>query len=510
MIKLRTIYIFIFLFSLVLNFVVNAFLMKSSLEDNHSLELKKASETVIKSHFNQITQGNFREFIDSSKRTLTDSRNLLEISIFDGKTSQLIASSSSRPVKSCTSTDFSFCMSVNSFTKVYFNYKKTDFLTLLSAPIVLKFVVVYALMTLVLVFLFGISLRYFSHKLLSFVGAVLLERDDVEIDSDYKILESPVLKIKESLRTLAQENQSHVKKITAMEVARKVAHDIKSPLSVLKSLLDDTSIDRSKLLSVTDRITNISNDLLDSSRDEVVTSFDVLERLMSLIEEKKVESKRAIEINCIESFKISCKKSVFDRVISNLLNNALEFSTGSILVTLDERMVKIKDTGRGIPENILKELQLNPKSWNKKSGNGVGLRTAKDFVESLAGELKITSIENQFTEVCLCFFAPLSIVHIDDDELLRLTWRTKCQSKSIHYHGFASYKDFLAYDQSISLDASFYVDYDLKFDEINGIEVLENIFNKGYKKLFLSTGHSEDDFIRPEYICAIIGKDLEV
>jgi signal transduction histidine kinase len=100
-----------------------------------------------------------------------------------------------------------------------------------------------------------------------------------------------------------------------------------------------------------------------------------------------------------------CDKDLLDIIIRNLLSNAVKFTPrkGRISVFLKDRkkegagiMLKICDTGAGIPEERLKdifrpgEMQSTP-GTEKEKGTGLGLKLCHDLVKINNGEIKIES-----------------------------------------------------------------------------------------------------------------------
>ncbi|MEC7275687.1 MAG: HAMP domain-containing sensor histidine kinase [Bdellovibrionota bacterium] len=512
MIKLRFLYILILTFALGVNLLFTVFFLKSTIEDNFYLEKKRSSETLVDANFNEITQGNFRDFISSSERSLK-TQGLKEVTVFDKNKRSVLASNTLKPSSQCLSSKESFCLRVNSFTEVLFRFHHPSFLSLFSTPLIIRIFLQYTLVIILIVVISSWILKVFAGRLIDFVGRVLLDEDAPEIEEDYKSLKDPVLTIKNKVKTLESENSQYVAKVAKTEVARKLAHDIKSPLATLKGLLSsDSQIDREVLTSIAQRIEGIASDLLDSSREEQAQCLDVALELESLLKEKEIEHQRKIILNLEENFSLYCLKSQFDRSLSNLLNNAIEFSEDDIFVTLKKNEISISDHGVGIAPDVLSEILIRPKSYNKEKGNGIGLVGSKEFVESLGGKLKIESEIGKGTTVSLEFNHASEIIHIDDDNLVRFTWNKKCKDKGLRYHGFSSYdsfKDQFNKNQDfVSKDIHIYVDYELEQDRENGLEVLKQLKEAGFENLFLSTGHEAREFERPDYILAIIGKEF--
>lgn len=124
--------------------------------------------------------------------------------------------------------------------------------------------------------------------------------------------------------------------------------------------------------------------------------------------------KKAVRISFEEidsSLITACDQENYERVVLNLLSNALKFtpSGGDVLITTVRNRISgnlvlsVKDTGMGIPqsehENIFKKyLQLDRELVRNTEGNGLGLAIAKGFVELEGGNIQVISMPRKGTE----------------------------------------------------------------------------------------------------------------
>jgi len=93
---------------------------------------------------------------------------------------------------------------------------------------------------------------------------------------------------------------------------------------------------------------------------------------------------------------IKADKGRISQVISNLLNNAIEFIVeGTILVSVEKNKisndneiitVSVKDTGQGIDQSILPRLFTKFTSTSYK-GTGLGLFISKGIIEAHGGKI---------------------------------------------------------------------------------------------------------------------------
>jgi len=107
----------------------------------------------------------------------------------------------------------------------------------------------------------------------------------------------------------------------------------------------------------------------------------------------------------------------FKRVLTNLLQNAIEAQEGPGRVTvrirpLGERRVTVEvhDTGPGIPAEHLDRV-VEPFFTTKRGGTGLGLAIATRIIERLGGRLAVTSAPGKGTTFTLTLERELALAH---------------------------------------------------------------------------------------------------
>ena len=201
------------------------------------------------------------------------------------------------------------------------------------------------------------------------------------------------------------------------------AHDMKNPVTTsggfLSRLLSGkagelTEKQQSYLETIREELYKVSDllaDFLEFSRVEakayvpVPRSFNMEKDLRRNIEAAKIEAdKKGITILITVAEKISsailADPAMIDRVIANLLDNAMAYtdSGGSISVTLTENesdiVVSIADTGRGIPEDKLPYIfDAFYRIGQDTKGSGLGLFIAKSIIEAHRGKIRVESTQ---------------------------------------------------------------------------------------------------------------------
>ncbi|QQE78931.1 ATP-binding protein [Alicyclobacillus sp. SO9] len=212
-----------------------------------------------------------------------------------------------------------------------------------------------------------------------------------------------------------------------------VSHELRTPLTSIKSYLEalregeDTidEVTRSQFLAVceqeTDRMVRLTRDLLQLSGLEtkkVKSSAiripvrrwveDALQRLALQIKEQKMN----IQYNVAQHLQIYGDKDLLDRVMDNVLGNALKYTPagGSIRISAKAANahlnIQIEDTGIGIPKDDLEHVferfyRVDKARSRRKGGTGLGLALAREIIDLHGGRITITSELNRGTTVTI-------------------------------------------------------------------------------------------------------------
>lgn len=220
---------------------------------------------------------------------------------------------------------------------------------------------------------------------------------------------------------LSEENlRSHVL-ATVGQVASSIVHDFKNGLFVLRGHADllELSTEDSKvrhhsrkILECVDRLTHLSQDVLDFAkvREPKRETVD-LRAFMDAILEPMVAQAAEMGVSLRAegpSSLIKLDPGRFTRVMENLLTNALDATSGmngEVLVAWIQVtggvQIRVKDRGRGIPRRVIKRIFEPFFSYGKKKGTGLGMATVKKIVEEHGGTLEFLSEEGEGTEVII-------------------------------------------------------------------------------------------------------------
>jgi signal transduction histidine kinase len=208
---------------------------------------------------------------------------------------------------------------------------------------------------------------------------------------------------------------------------RMVTHELRSPVSVTRSLLrtitagytgDVNEQQRDILERATRRIDflqKLIDDLLELAAGKVEIKIsdeiapiildEVLQRVIKRYEvsakEKDIDLKFQSQLREGSTIVMATSEGL-DRIFNNLISNAVKYTLpgGSVLVNLQhmgkEAWITVKDTGIGIPEDALGHLfeeffrASNAKELVRE-GTGLGLTIVKDSVTRFGGRVSVQS-----------------------------------------------------------------------------------------------------------------------
>jgi signal transduction histidine kinase len=199
-------------------------------------------------------------------------------------------------------------------------------------------------------------------------------------------------------------------KITTSNVAEKLKEieDLKEKVEYRVAIREINKLIES-IKNGTNRTTEIVRGLRTFSRldEDILKMADIHEGLDSTLILLHNKYKNRIEI--IENYAdlplIECYPGQLNQVFMNLLSNAVDAieDKGKIFITtsvLDEFVqISIKDTGQGIPENIMEKI-FDPFYTTKGvgKGTGLGLSISQSIIEKHNGSIKVKSEKRKGTE----------------------------------------------------------------------------------------------------------------
>jgi signal transduction histidine kinase len=342
-----------------------------------------------------------------------------------------------------------------------------------------------------------------------------------EIEQFAERLNTAYIKIEEQAR------------LTAIgELSAQVAHDIRSPLAALGAALKDITVlphEKQELVrEAVKRIGEIAGDLLENYKNPVgkaaadapITQHNLSHLIEPILAEKRAQYASRPEIaigfaTLATDAEANLEPVEFQRIISNLMNNAIESleKGGTVTVylsgSLDHIMLKVADNGKGIPADILAKLGQKGETHGKPGGTGLGLYHARTAIESWGGGLSIHSELGKGTTVTIKLPAPKKITRlailVDDDALVRMNWKMAAKTQGINLKIFANSADFLLESAGWPKSTAIYLDSDLG-NNLKGETIAADLKGKGFTDITLETGHPAEAFSHLPWL-KVIGKE---
>lgn len=207
------------------------------------------------------------------------------------------------------------------------------------------------------------------------------------------------------------------------EIAAGIAHEVGTPLNIisanveflLRSKTENSADELNAIREQTQSITKLVHQLLDFSRDRspefsAVNINNLIEKTVGLLNHQLQHTQIKTELNLVNYLPtVDGDPSQIQQVLFNLITNArqamevvteaerpriLRISTDSALMPTENFphshiVIKISDTGRGIPADALPNV-FNPFfTANKEGGTGLGLAISHRIIQRHSGAIQI-------------------------------------------------------------------------------------------------------------------------
>jgi len=100
----------------------------------------------------------------------------------------------------------------------------------------------------------------------------------------------------------------------------------------------------------------------------------------------------------------------------------------------------------------------------------------------------------------------LDAILIDDDMLIHAVWAQMAKDKDKSLRCYSSVTEFMSAATGFDLDTPIYIDSSLSAGERGEVRAKE-IFDLGFKCIYLATGYEASTFAPVEWIKGVVGKD---
>ncbi len=181
-----------------------------------------------------------------------------------------------------------------------------------------------------------------------------------------------------------------------------VSHDLRTPLTRMRLQLDTNESEtvRDKLRKDIDLMqTMVSSALafLRTGNDDESKEWLDLSALIATICDEYEEAGAVIRYEGPRQIRCFCRPDGMQRVLANLIDNALRFGETVVVVAsvrAETILIDVSDDGPGIPETRLRDVlepfvRLDPSRGGQPGSVGLGLAIVRDIVRAHGGELTL-------------------------------------------------------------------------------------------------------------------------
>lgn len=210
-------------------------------------------------------------------------------------------------------------------------------------------------------------------------------------------------------------------------MANSIIHDLKNPICIIRCCTDLISMETKEprlqeLTGMADKAVDgmlaMTQELLDYARGSATVSCETVS-IWCLLDELNQQSLRLLPGNNIQFAKnirydgnVLVDVTRFVRVLCNLIKNAREAMPNGGILTIstdlvdDQVVIRISDTGVGIPAELLPKLFEPFVTHGKTHGTGLGMAIAKSVVTAHNGNISVSSVRGSGTTVDIRLPAP--------------------------------------------------------------------------------------------------------
>lgn len=236
---------------------------------------------------------------------------------------------------------------------------------------------------------------------------------------------------KAKLQSQLHFEQQEAKRVKELDTVKtqlyaNITHEFRTPLTVILGMANQVKAEPEKYLDngvdmivrTGKNLLNLVNEMLDLSKLEEgkmtlqMVNGDVIHFLRYVVESFQSlaagQQKQFHFLADVDELAVAYDAEKLRQIISNLLSNALKFTPaqGNVYVSISQEpstknsyttlVLKVKDTGIGIPEDQLPHIfdrfyQLDNSHTRKAEGTGIGLALTKELVKLMNGTIAVKS-----------------------------------------------------------------------------------------------------------------------
>lgn len=244
------------------------------------------------------------------------------------------------------------------------------------------------------------------------------EFDTVSCCKEFDAISKQVVQVSQKLERRDRQKAKYTKNLKILskkqsDIISAISHEFKNPIAAIMGYAQTVQEDENLSLNLKEKFLGrvISNankisNMIDRLAMAIKLENDTFKleysefKILPLIEDTKEMllqkyTQREIILE-VEDVTIKADKSMFEHLLTNLIENALKYSEEEVIVRVKDGLVEVVDSGIGIKsediENITKRFyRVETLSWDNSIG--IGLYIVKYILKIHGSELKIKSRE---------------------------------------------------------------------------------------------------------------------
>jgi two-component system, OmpR family, sensor histidine kinase MprB len=194
-------------------------------------------------------------------------------------------------------------------------------------------------------------------------------------------------------------------KAQQQRLVQDAGHELRTPLTSLRTNIDvlahidrlgaedrqaliaDLKLETEELSSLVEELIELATDHRRSEEPESVRLDEVAE---TVVDRARRRSGREITVEASDVQPVMARRSQLERAVTNLVDNALKFSDGSVNVAVEAGAVRVRDHGQGIPPSDLPQLFerfYRSDQARTTPGSGLGLAIVAQFADDHGGSV---------------------------------------------------------------------------------------------------------------------------
>lgn len=205
----------------------------------------------------------------------------------------------------------------------------------------------------------------------------------------------------------------------------KVSHDLKSPLSSIKGIINVAKIEKDPesikdyldhIDSSIDKLNSFIRDMEDITRNKQLevnyapVDFEtLLDSVMEDFQFNSISEGVSVKRKVKQKGEFATDSTILKSILHNLVSNSYKYKTEhnpqisiSISSGKEKGIIEVKDNGIGISKEYLpKVFEMFFRATEKSGGSGLGLFIVKEGLEKIGGSIDVKSREGQGTKFTL-------------------------------------------------------------------------------------------------------------